>query len=200
MNAQHSNQTMEHGTPTEIVELVRHVAGGVIGTDPFSSSYWQTHSVQATWFYDKEHDGLRAQWQGFCLVNPPGGEATTNATTGKRTIVTPSLVRPAWESLVERWRTGSIDGAVWVSFSLEQLCMLQGSPAHPLQFPTCVPCERLRYLTRPAGGGPPKPGNQPTHASALTILPSRRNPAEARAQLRRFVDGAARLGPVVRPF
>ena len=188
---------MEHGTPEAVVSLARYV-GGSIGTDPFSSAYFNAHAVKATVYYDKDHDGLRGIWSGFCLVNPPGG--VTKLVDGKRVIVAPSLVRPAWESLVERWRAGAIDGALWVSFSLEQLCMLQGSPAHPAMFPTVIPCERLRYLSRPAGGGPPKPGNQPTHASALTLLPSRRDPVLARAQLARFVERGAKLGALTRPL
>lgn len=191
-NPMHSADSMEHGTPAEVVELARCV-GGTIGTDPFSSAYWNHHSVRAATFYDVEHSGLdeRNAWRGFCLVNPPGGDKERG---------TKSLVRPAWERLVEEWRAGKIDGALWVAYSLEQLCMLQGSPAHPLQFPTCVPCERLRFLRRPHGGGPPVPGMQPTHGNALILLPSRRSPVEAKEQMRRFVERGASLGALVRPL
>lgn len=197
-NPMHTSDSCEHGTPGVGVELARYVSSDGIGTDPFSSNYWNVHSVRARTFYDKEHDGLTGIWSGFCLVNPPGG--VTKMVDGKRVIVTPSLVRPAWERLVNDWRRGVIDGALWVSFSLEQLCNLQGSPAHPLQLPTVVPCERLRYLKRPPGGGPPVPGTAPTHASALTLLPSRRDPELARAQMRRFVEAGGKLGAVVRPL
>lgn len=194
--AQHSADSMEHGTPLEVVELARHV-GGTIGTDPFSSAYWNV-GVGARLIYDKEHDGLRGIWSGFCLVNPPGG--VSKLVDGKRVTVVPSLVRPAWEGLVERWRAGAIDGALWVSFTLEYMCQLQDAPACPTQFPTCIPSSRLRYLARPPGGGPPKPGTSPPHASALTLLPSRRDPALAKLQLRRFAERGAALGAVVRPF
>ena len=197
--AQHSNDSMEHGTPAEVVELARYV-GGRIHTDPFSSAYFNTNSVKADTFYDKDHDGLRSIWSGFCLVNPPGGVTKTDPVTKKRTVIVPSLVRPAWESLVDRWRRGAIDGALWVSFTLEYLCQLQDAPACPTLFPTCIPATRLRYLYRPQGGGPPKPGTSPPHASALTILPSRRDPHLARAQLARFVERGANLGAVVRPL
>lgn len=196
-NVQLTSDSMEHGTPADIVDLARNV-GGAIDTDPFSSAYWNTHSVKARVYFDKDHDGLRGIWSGFCLVNPPGG--VTKTENGKRAIVTPSLVRPAWESLVGRWRAGAIDGALWVSFSLEQFCQLQDSPAHPLQFPTVVPASRLRFLKRPASGGPPVPGMQPTHANGLTLLPSRRDPGLARAQLARFVEAGAKLGALVRPL
>lgn len=197
MNAQHLSNSQEHGTPLEVVELGRSIGGGIIGTDPFSSARWNRH-IKALVFYDKDHDGLTSVWSGFCLVNPPGG--VTKMVGGKRVTVEPSLVRPAWERLVYDWRRGAIDGALWVSFSLEQLCLLQGSPAHPLQFPTVVPCERLRYLTIPSAGGPPVPGTQPTHASALTLLPCQRDQAMAREQMRRFIDGAGKLGALVRPL
>jgi hypothetical protein len=183
---------MEHGTPAEIVELARYV-GGSIGTDPFSSAYWNHYSVGAATFYDREHSGLLLTnpWRGFVLLNPPGGDKQAG---------TRSLVRPAWERLVDEWRHGRIDGGVYVAYSLEQLCQLQGSPAHPLQFPTLVPCERLRFLNRPAAGGPPTPGTQPTHGNAVILLPSRRDPFQAKAQLARFLERGGPLGAVVRPF
>jgi len=198
-NAQHSNSSQDHGTPVEVVELTRYALGS-IGTDPCSDAYWNHHSVKADLFWSKADDGLRRPWSGPVICNPPGGESEQDKTTGKRRVLVPSLVRPFWERLVEDWRRGAIDGAVWVSFSLEQLVLLQGSPAHPAQFPTIIPCERLCFLRRPADGGPPKPGNQPTHGNALSLLPSRRDPGLAKLQLRRFAERGAALGAVVRPF
>lgn len=198
-NAQHLANSQEHGTPIEVIEMARAIGGGTIGCDPFSSPRWQSHVKAAVW-YGKEHDGLRRIWSGFCLVNPPGGITKTDPVTKKRVTIAPSLVRPAWEVCVERWRSGAIDGALWVSFSLEQLCLLQGSPAHPVMFATCLPCERLRYLTLPKGGGPPVPGDQPTHASSLSLLPSRRDRGLAKEQMARFVELGGKLGALVRPL
>lgn len=189
-NAQHSAATSEHGSPPVAVELGRYVLGR-IDTDPFSSAYWNRYTVQAARYYDRTTNGLGHPWTGRVWVNPPGGDKER----GLR-----SLVRPAWERLVDHWRTGRIDGACWLAFSLEQLVHLQGSPAHPLMLPTLVFCERLDYLRRPAKGGPPRSGGAPTHGSAMTLLPSRRSEAEARAQLARWRERGASLGALVRSF
>ena len=198
-NAQHSNSSQDHGTPAEVVALARHALGD-IGTDPCSDAYWNHYTVKAKVFWSKADDGLVRPWAGTVLCNPPGGESDKDPATGKRRILVASLVRPFWERLCNDWRAGLIDGALWVNYSLEMLCLLQGSPCHPLQLPTVVPCERLRYLRRPEGGGPPKSGTSPTHASALTLLPSRRDPALAKRQLSRFVELGSKLGALVRPF
>lgn len=201
-NVQHSAASMEHMTPREVVELARAMGQGVIGTDPFSSAYANHHTVRAQVFYDREHSGLdlRNRWSGFCLVNPPGGITEIDKVTKKRKIIAPSLVKPAWNRTVDEWRHGRIDGALWVGFSLEQLVLLQGEPTHPLMLPTVVPCERWDFLYRPEGGGPPKPGTSPTHGAYATVLPSRRDPALARLQLRRFLDDASKFGAIVRPM
>lgn len=189
-SALHSASTAEHGSPPVAVELGRY-ALGVIDLDPASSNYWQRHTTQATAYYDRESDGLRQPWTGRVWLNAPGG----NKEAGER-----SLVRPFWERLVEHWLTGKIDGACWLSFSLEQLVQLQGSPAHPLQMVTLVFCERLDYLRKPPGGGPPVKGGAPTHGSAMTLLPSRRDPDEARRQVDRFWERGRQHGAVVLPM
>lgn len=199
-----SAASMEHGSPPEVTDLVRHVFGGAIDTDPASSSYWNFWTTKATTYYDREANGLRHRWQGRTIVNPPGSDDEAG---------TDSLVRPFWERSIDQWRAGHVDGLVWVGFSVSQVGQLQGSPAHPLCFPTLFLCERLKFLRRPTrrvirGGkehdvvipGPPVPGKQPTMFNFLTLLPTRRDPAEARAQLQRFRDRGVSLGAITRPF
>lgn len=190
-NAQLSGGSCEHGSPPTAVDLTRYVLGG-IDLDPCSSAYWQAFTTKATTYYDRASDGLKSPWFGRVFVNPPGG----NKEQGER-----SQIKPFWNRLVDHWLRGAIDGACWLSFSLEQLCVLQSEPTHPLMLPTLIFCERLDYLRRPpTGSGPPKPGGAPTHGSAMTLLPSRRDPTEARAQLQRFRDRGSSLGAIVRPF
>jgi len=189
-NAQHSGATCEHGSPPIAVELARYTLGE-IDLDPCSSAYWQRYTTRAGSFFDRELNGLTQVWSGCVFVNAPGGDKER----GER-----SQVRAFWERLVEHWIAGRIDGACWLSFSLEQLVQLQGSPAHPLQFPTVVFCERLDYLRRPADGGPPSKGGAPTHGSAMSLLPSRRFASDARAQTKRFRDRASSLGALTRSF
>lgn len=217
-NALHSAKTCEHGSPVAAVELARYVLGG-IDLDPASNAYWNHHVVRADRFYDREANGLEQPWAGRVWCNPPGADEAAG---------TENLVRPYWERLVEHWREGLVDSAVWLGYSLEQLATLQGSPAHPLEFPTLVPCERFRFLEE-RNGAPPierlgvskvkradgsvrmvstgKPSS-PTHGNFLTLLYSMRSASEARAQLKRFRAYAERLttakgavfGATVRPL
>ena len=187
-NALHSDETCEWGTPLAVVELARAVLGG-LDLDSCSSPYWNYWTVKATRYFDAEHSVLERQLSGRVFCNPPGGKVPGTQR---------SLPKAVWEHHVDAWRRGAVDGVVWVGYSLEQLVMLQGSPAHPLQFVTCVPCERLAFLQNVAGG--PMPGKQPTHGNYISLLPSVRNKAEARAQMTRFRDLGASLGAVTRPL
>jgi len=189
-NVQHSASSSEHGTPPVAVQFAVGVMGR-IDLDPCSSAYWQHYTTKAGRYYDREQNGLKLPWSGLVFVNPPGGDKERDER---------SQVKPFWSRLVEFWRRGAIDGACWLSFTLEHHVVLQGEPTHPLMFPTLTFCERLDYLRRPEGGGPPKKGGAPTHGSAMTLLPSVRNKAEARAQMTRFRDLGASLGAVTRPL
>jgi hypothetical protein len=197
--------SMEHGTPREIVDFVRYVLGGRITTDPASSAYWNHHSVKADVFYDRQDNGLTKRWHGGVIVNAPGSDEEAGTET---------LVRPYWEMAVEQWQAGVNDGLVWIGYSVQQVGMLQGSPSHPLVFPTIFPCERFRFLCRPTRDevgddgqvrrvvipGPPVPGDQPMHFNYLSLLPSRRFESDARAQVARFRERGASLGALTRSF
>ena len=189
MNAQHSAKSCEHGSPTEALELARYTLGR-IDLDPASSSYWNTHTVRATRYFDRRANGLKQAWAGLVWLNPPGADEDAG---------TDSLVRPFWERLVEQWRGGAIEGAVYHGYSLEQLSMLQSSPMSPLRCITLVYARRLRHL-RATRGGPPVPGDSPTHASFTTLLTNRRFDSIARQQIARFVERGSRLGQLLRPL
>lgn len=201
-NPMHSAASREFGTPVHVVDFIRYVAGGDIGTDPFTNAAFNHFTVKARVFYDRENSGLdpRNPWTGFCLVNPPGGVTEIDPVTKKRKVIEPSLVKPAWNRLVDEWRHGRIDGGVWVGYSLEQLGLLQSEPTHPAMFACILTCERLDFLVRKPGGGPPRPQRSPTHSNYLTLLHSRRSPVEAKEQMRRFVERGASMGALVRPL
>jgi len=188
-NAQHSAKTCEHGSPPEVVELGRHTLGA-IDLDPASTAYWNLHTVRAARFYDRQDNGLVQPWSGRVWLNPPGADEQAG---------TPSLVRPFWERAVAMWRSGAVDGLCWEGYSLEQLQMLQSSPFPPAKAVTLLLGRRLRHLRR-VEGGPPVPGDAPTHGSFVTLLTSVRDPAVARGQIDRFRGLGARLGVVVRPI
>jgi hypothetical protein len=193
-NAELAMDKADWGTSTALVEAGRRVLGA-IDLDPFSSDYWNYWTVKATTHYTAADDGLSKPWRGRVLVNPPGGKVP-----GTRK----SLVRAAWERLIEHWRRGEVTSAVWVGYSLEQLTTLQNAPMHPLQFWTVVPCERVDFLTQGEGNGPPVPVGSPTHGNYVTFLHDLHNPEVARTQAARFRDEAQRLGGIagalVRPL
>jgi len=193
-SAKHSMESDDWGTPIAYVELARRVLGG-IDLDPCCSAYWHHWTVKSTRYYTLEDDGLTCPWSGRVLLNPPGGYVP-----GTRR----SKVRVAWERLVEAWRLGEVEAAVWIGYSLEQLVQLQDAPAHPLQFWTLVPATRIDFLRRGANGGPPTPVGSPAHGNYITLLHSLYAPAEGRAQAERFRDEARALGvqggALVRPL
>jgi hypothetical protein len=182
---------MEHGSPANGVELARYALGR-IDLDPMSSAYWNHHVVRAARFFDRRVDGLKQPWLGTVWLNPPGADQQAG---------TENLVRPCWDKLVEHWRAGDVEGAVWWGYSLEQLQALQlgGRAWHPLRCLTVVLAGRPRHVKRPASGGPPVEGDAPMHGGFATLLPSTRFRSLAEAQVRRFTERAGVLGQVVRP-
>jgi phage N-6-adenine-methyltransferase len=57
-------------TPSEYVETVREVFGGVIDLDPASCGQAQ-QTVQASRYFTKDDDGLKQPWFGRVFLNPP---------------------------------------------------------------------------------------------------------------------------------
>lgn len=187
-SAQHSAQTVRHGTPPEVVGIA-YRALEVIGLDP-ASDHQLNQWVGACRYLTAEQDATRTPWFAggprplrvlesappdhlpeTALCNPPGG-----------------LIKEFWYSLCSYWARGWISSAVWVGFSVEQLTYLQKTraPAQPLQLPTLFPRRRLAYRT-PAG----EIAKSPPHASYLTLL------TRDLAVHRRFVEAARNLGYVI---
>lgn len=196
----HSAVTDDHGTPRAVIELCRRVMGK-IHTDPCSSAYWNHHTVKAEVFYTVADDGRSKPWTGNCLINPPGTlpRKPGDPPPGQKR----SVPRMFWELAIERWRNEEINGFCYIGFSLEQLTYLQGSPMHPLQFPTLFPCERMSFLQRGPKGGPPIDPGSPTHGNFITVVPPKAR-HEAAVWLTTFRELSQRLdycaGAVVRPI
>lgn len=66
-----SSKSQEWYTPSNIIEDVRTVLGG-IDIDPASCDYAQ-QTVRATTYYTKESDGFNRLWFGRLWLNPPYG-------------------------------------------------------------------------------------------------------------------------------
>ncbi len=186
--AQHSAETVRHGTPPAVVNLA-YRALGTIDLDP-TSDHLLNEWVGAYRYLTAEQDATRTPWfpgaptplrvltdaptshePQTALCNPPGG-----------------LIKELWYSLCSYWARGWISSALWVGFSVEQLTYLQKTraPTHPLKLATCFPTKRLAYRT-PFGDI----AESPPHASYLTLLT--RDPAVHR----RFVEAARPIGYVI---
>lgn len=156
-SALHSKATPRWGTPGSIVALSRAALGGKIDLDPASSPEFN-QVVQAIRIFTEHDGGLKQVWADFdwpnviepirVFLNPPGG-----------------LVTAFWEKLLEELEKGHVSQAIWIGFSVEQLCTLQDSPLYPLDFATCILRKRLAF-TKESG----ESGGSPSHGNYITGL------------------------------
>lgn len=212
---QHSSASVEHATPLEIVRAARAWMGG-IDVDPASSEIANAR-VGATRFYTKETNGFSRSWGGRCLLNPPGGrcdflgrEVIPKTKTRRSCTETgecglppghehkgvTSSAKAWWHALVDQYRRGHCQAAVFVGFSIEilqstQIALPDGGLL-PLDFPFCVPKKRVQFWVE--RGGALTPGKSPTHSSVLVGLP---DAANVRASTARFGELFSPFGKVI---
>jgi hypothetical protein len=186
VEARHSSATVEHYTPSYIVEAARTTLGG-FDLDPFSCAKAnETVRAEAFFSLDGGEDGFTWAWNGRVFCNPPGGRGDGNESNQKR----------AWFKLMAEHKAHHVDAAIFVCFSLELLQTTQVKPAGklPLHFPTCYPSRRVAY-TREDG----TKGKSPPHASCLILVPDQLDHAKAVATIGRFREAFEPIGAVVIP-
>ena len=216
-NPRHLSESVDHYTPSRIVEAARATMGR-IDLDPFSSAE-ANKIVQATVFYDGSpgRNAWQKRWAGNVFINPPGGavddagnriEPDCSATgdcglpPGHYHVGRHSAQRRAWFKLAAEYTSGRVHRAVFVCFSLELLQTTQsGDPILfrqtpsdepvilpiPLEFPICYPRRRVEYV-RPGGAV----GKSPPHSSCIVYLTSRGDTS-------RFEQEFSRFGRIVVP-
>ncbi len=179
-NVQHSSKSNEHYTPTAIVEAARDVLGG-IDLDPASCALGNEVVKAAAWYGPDGlgPDGLVEPWCGRVFLNPPGGRVP-DAYKGCGTTSNAALW---WATLAEAWRTGEVEAAIFVGFTLEILRSAQVLDVpQPIDFPLCVPSSRIAFDTKskdvcqdfdaPAYLKHTRVASkQPTHANVIVYLP-----------------------------
>jgi len=209
-NAQHQSATAEHGTPSDILDRVRRVLGG-IDLDPASSRVFN-RVVKAENYYNERTNGFVRPWGGKVYLNPPGGSCDARGRrvvllkdtgfvylSGKRAPGRPqSAMASWWYKLAQEWVENRVRAAIFMGFSLEVLQRTQSFKEAetlpvPLDFPCCYPRARLRYSA--LEGKTLKPGNAPTHASVIVLLPPKQAGA-ARSMKRRFEREFSLVGRV----
>lgn len=141
-NILHSKANPNWTTPTTIVEIARALLGGTIDLDPFSSTI-ANQTVRATRFYDEATDGFEQEWNANSVfVNAPGLQ----------------VVR-AWRKLIEEVKVGRTLNAIWIGFSIGQLCLLASEQVHPLDFSTVILRKRISFVREDGTSGSPAHGN-----------------------------------------
>ena len=178
-NIKHSSATAEHYTPSEIIEPARIVLGG-IDLDPASDAFTNSRLVKAGSYFNAKQNGLKQEWNGDVLLNPPGGWCDEN---GRRVEERHGLSsqRLWWSKLVSEYLSCRVHSAIFIGFSIEVLQTTQVEDerykvgdAYPLPvvaFPLCFPKTRIRFLHRE--GNKLVVGKQPTHANVIVYLPRR---------------------------
>jgi hypothetical protein len=161
VSARHSAADPNWTTPPEWVERIRACLGGKIELDPFSSEI-ANRSIRAERFFTEADDGFKQEWNAkTVLVNPPG-----------RTI------KKSWRKLVTEFQSagphlpwyGRIGQAIWVGFSVEQICVLAEpctSTHHelcPLDFSVVFLRKRISFVKEDGTTG------SPSHANFLVGL------------------------------
>lgn len=161
---QHSSESAEHYTPSEIVEAARTLMGG-IDLDPASCALAQQTVRAETWWGPEcspcslrpAHDGLSEQalkhlwstprWRPRVFLNPPGGLIEPDAYPW--TIGTRSSAAYWWGVYAREWISGTIDQMVFIGFTLELLRSTQDLKDCPaaIDFPMCVPKSRIDFET-----------------------------------------------------
>jgi hypothetical protein len=202
MNARHLSRSVEHYTPSDLVEAARLVLG-VIHLDPASCPL-ANETVRAARIFTREEDGLARPWSGRVFLNPPGGRDPAG-----------SVQKQWWQRLAIAWDAGEITAAIFVAFSVEllQTSQVAARGLLPFDFPICVPSRRVAYQRSveevrtpqgalfdkwtPSAVGEVETGESPPHASFLVYLPPRLPLAESSAGLARFRAEFSKFGRVV---
>lgn len=159
MIPQHLSSSVEHFTPSFIVEAARTVLGS-IDLDPASCAEAQK-VVQAGRWVGLPQDGLSEPWftKGGLFLNPPGGKADPS---WGRIYGSRSSAVVWWRKLVEEHLDGRVNQAIFVGFNLDILQAAQDNQAQwpdLLCFPFCVPGKRLHFT-----------GDSPTHGNVISYL------------------------------
>ncbi len=155
--ARHSKADPNWTTPAPLIANIRRCLGGVIDFDPFSSDIANL-VVQARRYYTRSGpSGFVEFWDSDAIViNPPG-----------------LMVKEAWQKLCQEILAGRARRAIWIGFSVEQLCLLadpveDGEPDevrwargdfHPMDFSHVMLRKRISFVREDGTTGSPSHSN-----------------------------------------
>lgn len=189
-SSKHQSHDSDHGTPSEIIEPMREVMGG-IDLDPCSSAAFN-QVVRAAKFYDASVNGLNQKWSGRVWINAPGGLCDAYGVmlprdaSGKQEIKLPpgedgkprrrprsdyvSAPRLWWQQLMVGWTCKMVTEFGFELFSIELLAKLQKvREPYPkvTEFHFCILRDRVRHMTLDPVTGELVRGKSPTHFSGV---------------------------------
>jgi len=182
---QHLSKSFWWGTPSNIIEAARETMGEII-LDPASCAR-SNLIVKALEFCDLEKNGFVRGWHGKVFLNPPGGNCNEDGVPSGNEGQ--SAAKAWWFKLAHEWKTGMVEQAIFLGYSMEILQTTQvdtpefhNGPKYPipLDFPLCFPSRRISFLDET---NEPVKGN--THASVIVYLPSMNEEGYPKA-VRRF--------------
>lgn len=200
----HSSESNEHYTPPEIVEAAREVLGR-IDLDPFSCAL-ANEVVRATHYFAA--NGLHYPWvvpdgptydvtvPARVLCNPPGGKLDKKL---EKVAAGPGLSSASmgWAKLVYEYEIGNVHSAIFIGFNLEVLRMTQEHAGYGLpsclDFPFCVPRERLRFWNESTAPEDRGVKGAPQYPNVIVFVPPKGN----RIMPGFFRDKFSKFGKVV---
>lgn len=172
----HSSRSDEWYTPAWLIYAIKTVLGD-IDFDPASCEY-ANRCVDAASYLTAKDNGLETEWPmmpSTVFCNPPSG--------GRE-----RLAKKFWEKLIQYRESGSLDHAIFIAFSVEQLQTSQSCPVPMTKFPLCIPKKRVKFVS-PGGDF-----NNPTHSQAVIYVPGITNNTS------KFVDMFECIGSVLYPY
>lgn len=157
MNPKHLAKSVEHYTPSYIIEAARETMGS-IDLDPASCAV-ANETVKAFTYYSRATDGLQMPWSGNIWINPPGGVFPARHPIWE----TKSISATWWRKLTLEFLRGNTQ-AIFLGFNIEILRTGGDSKRgwrSPMQSDAiCIPEKRIKF-----GGA-----SSPPHASAIMYL------------------------------
>ena len=118
-------------TPVKYLEAARAVMGR-IDLDPASCEF-ANHTVQATYYYTKEQNGLMQPWFGRVWLNPPYGKTQQGQTSNLEAFT---------RRLIDQYLSGNIREAILLIPANTATSWFDAL----WRFPICFPTYRIRFL------------------------------------------------------
>jgi len=240
LNPRHLSADPEHFTPLHVVKAARETLVE-IDLDPSTTVEGNMSRVGAKSIYTASDNGFSKPWQGRVFLNPPGGKCDREGvclwsievgkddkgkkknewtcdpmkeSCGHEHAGSQSAQKAWWQKLALAWEAGQVEAAVFVGFSVEILQTTQVKPVGPLplEFPICVPKNRLAYdreIRLANGNVEYRTGTSPPHASVLIFLPplgesvvrfGMTQPSDTHEAIERFVEAFSPIGHVSVPW